>query len=357
MRYCATALILCLAACGDDDDTTTDTRADSTADTADSAGDSAPTDTADDVADTALDTDTADPAAQIERGRYLVENVAGCPDCHTPRKADGSFDGDKKLAGLDCFFDIVPGDDALGCVATANLTNHATGLANRTDQQIKDMFQKGVRPDGKFLVNVMPYWVFGNISDADADAIVAYLRSVPGVDHTVSATQPPLANPPAAAPVVDLDQIPMPRADYPDQEAAMRGRYLAANVGPCLDCHTASTAPGSAEARQWDKAFQGGEGFGRDALGLPPFLPETVFSVNLTPDATGLQGWTVADVKKVLKEGLSKDGKIVCPPMPAGPGGAFGGLSDADATDIAHFVVSLEAKDNAIPNQCAIDPQ
>ncbi|MCC6623419.1 MAG: hypothetical protein IT385_19320 [Deltaproteobacteria bacterium] len=347
MRLIIAIASLCLAAaaCGDDDD---NNQSDITTSTDATTTDSTSTDTG---------ADTEVPLAEkIERGRYLVENVAGCPDCHTPRKQDGAFDETRKLAGIDCFVDADPTSEAAGCLSTANLTHHATGLMNRTDQQIKDMIQKGERPDGKFLNTFMPYWVFGNISASDMDAIVAYLRSTTGVDHTVSANQPPFDNVPAAAPVVDLDDIPMPRADYSDKEAAMRGRYLAANVGPCLDCHTQATAPGSPEPKVWSKAFQGAEPFPRDAFGLPPFLPEMIYSVNLTPHATGLAGWTVADVKRVLKEGISKDGKIVCPPMPAGPGGAFGGLTDADAEDIAHFIVSLEPQDNAIPNQCAIDP-
>lgn len=327
------------AACGDDDKPASDTAVETTAE----------------VTETTPEAEVLDPAAAIERGRYLVENVAGCPDCHTSRVAGGAFDTTKKLAGIDCFVDIDPGNADFGCIATANLTNHATGLMNRTDDQIKAMFMTGVRPDGRFLHSLMPYWVFGNMADADADAIVAYLRSTTGVDHTVAASQGPWAPVAAAAPVVDLDTIPMPRADYPEQEAAMRGRYLAANVGPCLDCHTQSPAPGtSAEPRIWAKAFQGGEAFNRDAFGLPPFLPENVYSANLTPHASGLSGWTVADVKKAIKEGVSKDGTLVCPPMPAGPMGAFGGMSDADAEDIAHFIVSLEAKENVLPNGCGI---
>lgn len=31
-------------------------------------------------------------ASQIERGRYLVEDVANCAECHTPRNAQGELD-------------------------------------------------------------------------------------------------------------------------------------------------------------------------------------------------------------------------------------------------------------------------
>src|SRR3982074_3975301 len=37
--------------------------------------------------------------AEIERGRYLVEEVAKCPECHTPRKPDGELDPTAWLRG------------------------------------------------------------------------------------------------------------------------------------------------------------------------------------------------------------------------------------------------------------------
>ena len=45
--------------------------------------------------------DSADP---LEHGRYLVETIAGCGNCHTPRLPDGTPDDSKNLAGAsrDC---------------------------------------------------------------------------------------------------------------------------------------------------------------------------------------------------------------------------------------------------------------
>src|ERR1700682_6605511 len=36
---------------------------------------------------------------EIERGRYLVEEIAKCAECHTPRKANGELDGQAWLRG------------------------------------------------------------------------------------------------------------------------------------------------------------------------------------------------------------------------------------------------------------------
>lgn len=286
--------------------------------------------------------------APVERGRYLVSHVAVCSDCHSPRLADGSFDPERWLSGIDCFVDAVPDNPELGCISTRNLTAHETGLANRSDQEIKDMFLKGERPDGKALHPFMPYSYFGNMSESDADAIVAYLRSVKGVEHRVAASQPPFLAPPTPAPRVPEALIPMPRAEYPERDAALRGRYLAGNIGACLDCHT----PREQGQAALERAFQGGMQFSRELLGLPQSYPELIYTANLTPHTTGIADYTVADVVRALKHGEDKDGGTLCPPMPAGPLGPFGGLSDEDASDIAHYLLSLPPGDNPIPVDC-----
>lgn len=292
-------------------------------------------------------------AAAVARGEYLVEHVAVCGDCHTPRNPDGSFATDKRLSGVDCFVDADPQNPDVGCLSSRNLTNDETGLKNRSDQEIKDMILKGERPSdsgGKpdALHPVMPYWVLGNMSGEDADALVAYLRTVPAVSHRVKARQAPF-NLDAPAPRFPDAKIPAPRESYPERSAALRGRYLAGSMGVCLECHTPRDAMGAVIV---DKAFQGGRAFGRAELGLPPGFPEQIYSSNITPDATGIAGWRVSDVVNALKLGFDEQHKPLCPPMPVGPMGGFGGLTDADAQDIAHYLLSLPPAQNAIPGEC-----
>ncbi len=91
--------------------------------------------------------------------------------------------------------------------------------------------------------------------------------------------------------------------------------------------------------------FEGGEDF--SAL-FATTLMITPVSKNLTSDVqTGLGSWAVSDIVNVLKQGKAKDGTGICPPMPAGPMGAYGHLSDADATDIANYIHSLPPKTHA----------
>jgi mono/diheme cytochrome c family protein len=288
-----------------------------------------------------------DQNAQIARGRYITTNLYPCGSCHTPRVM-GAPDLTRTFAGVDCWTDTVPADGGVGCLSSRNLTNHITGIKNLSDAELKDLFLKGLRPDGKALHPQMPYAVLGNMSDADASAIVAYLRSLPPVDHMVAANQPPFNEPPTAPaarwPEAD---IPQPRPDYPDQAAAKRGRYLAGTIGNCLDCHT--TRDPVTSRPDTKKTFQGGRTFGTNPVAWAP---------NLTPHETGIKTWTVEDVLRALKfgEDADQDYSKFCGPMPSGPNGAYGGITDADARDIGHYLLSLPPVDHMVAGDCQPAP-
>ena len=96
--------------------------------------------------------------------------------------------------------------------------------------------------------------------------------------------------------------------------------------------------------------FAGGEEF---AVGLPV----TPVSKNLTSDPdTGLGKWTVEDIVKVIQEGIDKHGDGICPPMPVGPLGAFGGMTDEDTRDVAHYIKSLPPIVNLVEDKCTFPP-
>jgi hypothetical protein len=329
------------AATSDAGDSATDTASDSTPAPADAS------DAATDASDASSDAIVLTPAQA--RGKYLVNNVIACPDCHTPHKADGSPDLTKFLAG-DPGFVTLPNGDKLG---SRNLTNDATGLKNLTDAEVKDLFLNGKRTAavGGFLNPTMPYYVLHNMTSGDADAIVAYLRTVPGVvsmipQRAVSFDVPAAANP------LDTNKIPLPIAAAANIDSALRGRYLAAEVGLCVECHTQHQM--AADVLNTSKIFAGGEDF--TALFATSLMIHPV-SLNLTSDATtGLGTWAASDIVTVLKQGKSKDGTGICPPMPAGPMGAYGGLTDSDAEDIANYIKSLPPIVNAIVDMCVFPP-
>lgn len=279
------------------------------------------------------------------RGKYLVDVVIACGDCHTPRLPGGAPDLSKYLAG-NAMFAVGPGGAALG---SRNLTNDETGLKNRTDEEIKNMFLNGVRPTqtGTEPLNpVMPYYVLHNMTDADASAIVAYLRVVPAVNNPIPrrAAFWDVADP---AMPIDLSKVPTPSVNAVNRESALRGRYLTSQAGLCIECHTQHVM-GDAKVLAFDKLFAGGEDFSR-------VYPNAV-SKNLTSDATGLAQWSTDEIVAALKQGVSRDGKPLCPPMPGGAMGAYGHLDPQDATDIANYLKSLPPIANTIPGMCVFPP-
>jgi mono/diheme cytochrome c family protein len=301
--------------------------------------------------------DAAGEDVLVTRGRYLVNDVAMCSFCHTPRRSNGSPDPAQFLGGVECLGgDAVPDDDAAGCVNTRNLTSDSTGLAGASDEEIKAAFQTGVGTDGRNLLGIMPYWVFANLTDDDADAIVAYLRTVPAVDHMTPPNQPPFTEPPGTLPPIDPDDIPEPADDFAERDSALRGRYLSTMASVCIDCHTPETVP-MTFMFDWDKAMAGGRPFPAAFLGYvsPPY-PEFIYTSNLTPDATGLDGYDQDDIIKVMKEGLDPDGDGICAPTHSGPSSPFAGLTDGDVEDIANYLLSLPAVENEVTEDCMGPP-
>ena len=120
--------------------------------------------------------------SQVERGKYLV-NIGGCLDCHTPGYFFGKPDMTRYLGGSDVGFGIPD----LGVFVGPNLTpDKETGLGGWTDAQVATALTTGVRPDGRILAPIMPWRAFANLTKPDVLAIVAYLRSLPSVQHKVA---------------------------------------------------------------------------------------------------------------------------------------------------------------------------
>lgn len=120
-----------------------------------------------------------------QRGAYLVA-IMGCGDCHTPGQFTGASDPARRLGGGDFAFLVAD----LGYFWAPNLTpDRETGLGAWTNAQIVAAITKGERPDGRILVPSMPWQGFARLTAADANAIVAYLRSLPAVRNQVHAPQ------------------------------------------------------------------------------------------------------------------------------------------------------------------------
>ena len=125
----------------------------------------------------------ADPAqrAIAERGKYLVQTV-GCTGCHTAGGDKGPKFETEFLAGWMKFE-----DPNYGTVLSRNLTpDPSTGLARRTDEQVKRVLRTGLLPEGRVCYPLfMPWADFSNFSDEDRHAIVVFLRQLTPVYHKI----------------------------------------------------------------------------------------------------------------------------------------------------------------------------
>jgi mono/diheme cytochrome c family protein len=108
-------------------------------------------------------------------GTYL-NHIGHCMECHTPL-VDGQFDFSRTGEGGAVFNDVF----GLGFAAVAaNVTSHRElGIGAWTDDEIKRAITQGISRDGRELLPVMGYSYYSNISDADSDALIAYLRTIP----------------------------------------------------------------------------------------------------------------------------------------------------------------------------------
>jgi hypothetical protein len=296
-------------------------------------------------------TSASSDASTILRGEYLVRSVAGCGECHTPRDASGALDQRRWLAGVPNRFDLSPGADGVGGISAPNLT--PTGLSTWSDADIMHAMLDGVSQDGSPLFPVMPYYAYHNMSAADAQAIVAYLRALQPVAGTTPVREPlPVAfnapAPPIPESAIPETTLPAVGADY---QAAEHGRYLAGEIGFCLDCHTPWRL-GETHPLDLTRVFGGGRPFSSHDWGVPAPAPSVVWSYDVTPDPTGIAGWTADDVAKVLAEGKTPGGTELCRPMPAGPVGGFGGITAQDAHDIGVYLTTIPPVPGGIVPTC-----
>ena len=129
---------------------------------------------------------------KLERGRYLMTAMP-CVDCHTPGTFYGAPDMTRMYSGSELGW-VGP----WGVAYAANLTPDSTGLGGWTEDQIATAIRTGNRPDGRQLAAIMPWMSFSNLTDEDAHAIAAYLKTLKPVHHKAPAPVPPGRKPAGA---------------------------------------------------------------------------------------------------------------------------------------------------------------
>jgi mono/diheme cytochrome c family protein len=123
----------------------------------------------------------------VEHGEYLVE-LLGCGGCHTDGALEGAPRMDKALAGSSIGIAYMNpfNNNRPGVVYPPNITpDPDTGIGGWSDNQIAAAVRAGVGRHTSRRIAVMPWQGYAKMSDEDANAIVAYLRSIKPVKNEV----------------------------------------------------------------------------------------------------------------------------------------------------------------------------
>jgi mono/diheme cytochrome c family protein len=256
----------------------------------------------------------------VERGAYLVNTIMTCGNCHSPKGPPAVVAGKDFSGGLR--FDVPPFD-----VTAPNITpDKETGIGAWSDAEIKKLLRTGVRPNGVPVAPVMPTGFYDIITDADMDAIVAYLRTVKPISNKVP---DPVYKMPAPRQVFPGAEIPYTPAMLNDP--MKKGFYLA-TIGHCMECHT----PMAKGQHDWtaDLARGGFEFPGPWGVSI---------SRNITSSKTkGIGDWTDAEIKRAITQGIDKDGNKLKGPMGYQ---YYAHMTDADLDAVIAWVRTLPAKE------------
>ncbi len=291
----------------------------------------------------APDLDVPDDAATVARGRYLAHHVAICIECHSDRQwehyggpaAPGS-DGRGGMSFVEIY--KVPGDVVM---PAPNITPAALG--DWTDGEIFRAITGGLDKDGVAIFPSMPFNQYRHMARADLEAIVAYLRTLPPVEHELPERDlkyrmlEDIANVFPAKPII--------RDTAPGPGDRGYGAYLA-NIASCRWCHTPMDAGG------WPIAGQ--DYSGGNAFTVPPPGGGVAYAPNITPDLkTGIGGWTkevfVARFRGTTPEAVRANH--------VAPGGfnsfmawpAYSGMTEEDLGAIYDHLVTRPAIRRAVP--------
>lgn len=172
---------------------------------------------------------------RVARGDYLANVALSCMACHAQR--DWGTWGGPILGPVGAGGESWVREHGFpGRIFAPNLTpDPSTGLGEWTDGEILRAIREGIGREGQALFNLMPYTDYATLSDEDAYAVVAYLRSLPPVRREMPEREIdfPVSFFMKLAPRPLDGPVPEPDRDDP----VAYGAYLT-TVGGCRVCHT-----------------------------------------------------------------------------------------------------------------------
>jgi mono/diheme cytochrome c family protein len=242
-------------------------------------------------------------AASIEYGEHRVRTM--CIGCHG-----------EDLSGVTDFVAL----DPIFRLDSANLTSGQGGIgAEFTDEDYVRAIRHGIGRNGKgiFMPAVLSYQ---HLSDEDLGAMIAYLKTIPPVDHETRGLQSTVLSKVMFGaglfgnlPAENVSHKTDVTAPAPGASVEF-GEYMA-NITGCRDCH------------------------GQELAGGPfPDPSVTKISPNLTPGGE-LNAWSEEDFINAMRTGQTPSGYQLNPELM--PWKEYAGLTDTERKAIWLYLRSL----------------
>jgi cytochrome c553 len=270
-------------------------------------------------------------AERLQRGKSVVDTVAGCADCHSPHdwtKPDAPILPGREFVGAEFPLKGLPGR-----IVAANLTpDPETGLGRWTDDEIARAIREGVDRNGRALFPLMPYQHYRNLPDEDLASVVVYLRSLQPVKNVLPPTEIifPVRYLIRSVPEPLTGPVSAPDTSTPQR----RGAYLVELIG-CGDCHTPVRSDGSPIPNMYLGGGQVLEGpWGK------------VAAPNITPDPSGIPYYDAELFKQAIRTGMVR----TRPLNPIMPWPLLRNMSDQDLEAIFAYLQSVKPVQHRVDN-------
>jgi nicotinate dehydrogenase subunit B len=255
--------------------------------------------------------------ATIARGEQLAA-LGNCAVCHT------TADGARNAGGLAL-------ETPFGTIYSTNITPDVeTGIGAWSYPAFERAMREGIHRDGRHLYPAFPYTHFAKASDADLQALYAYLMAQAPVRATAPKTTlvfPFNVRPLLAGWNALFHQADPFKSDPTKSEAWNRGAYLVESFGHCSACHSPRNALGAEKVGAY---LAGGVAEGWEA---PPLT-----SLSHTPIP-----WSEDEFYAYLRTGESRLHGIAAGPM-APIVKDLAALPDQDIRTMAVYLASLSDK-------------
>jgi len=273
---------------------------------------------------------------EVGRGQYLADHVLQCTSCHSkqnqevfarPRVPGTEGQGGQTWSAESGF---------PGVLVAPNITPF--GVGGWTDGELLHAMTAGLHRDGYAMFPIMPYPVFGTLTEADAEAVVSYIRTLAPIEtvpiaRSMSVILQGVANkvaaPPDFADPVDVSENVM-----------STGEYLSRIAG-CEGCHT----PKKGNKPNLKRRFAGGRSF-QMKMGMAT-------STNITPnEGHGIGYWSQDDFLNKFK-GFRDSGARDREAGPTDPNTPmpwfdFAGMTDEDLSAIWTYLQTIAPAENEV---------